>query len=56
MDPREYAQIKQYTTEKLARQQAAAETAAAEAAAAEAAAAEPESVEVAAEIPEGEAG
>jgi NADH-quinone oxidoreductase subunit B len=55
MDPREYAQIKQYTTEKLARQQAAADTAAAEAAAAEAAA-EPESVEVAAEIPEGEAG
>jgi NADH-quinone oxidoreductase subunit B len=51
MDPREYAQIKQYTTEKLARQKAAAETAAAEAAAAEAA-----SVEGAAGTPAGEAG
>jgi NADH-quinone oxidoreductase subunit B len=36
MDPREYAQIKQYTTDKLAAQKAAAEAAAAEAAAAEA--------------------
>jgi NADH-quinone oxidoreductase subunit B len=33
MDPREYAQIKQYTTDKLAAQKAAAEAAAAEAAA-----------------------